>query len=337
MTLNTSPVFRLATRGSTLALWQANFVGRLLAAQDVKSEVKIIKTEGDRVQDRFLSEFGGKGVFVREIEQALIDNEADLAMHSLKDMPIRSPNLLTVAAYLPRHSPFDVMILKPTHALTSKVASGSVLNLKELSKIKGLRVATSSLRRSMLLKQANSSIVVTPIRGNVDTRIQKLLGSDQIDALLLAEASMDRLSLKGHFHLRLDPEWFVPSPGQGVIAVQSRINEIAHAKAAHLNCDKTKLAVDTERAVLRSLGGDCTMPFGCYVWEAMDAWHAHAVVLGSDGSIAESRASIASMQMCEGKVLAEGTLQELERNGAATILKNLGLDKFRFDLSIQDS
>ncbi|MFK7873252.1 MAG: hydroxymethylbilane synthase [Oligoflexales bacterium] len=251
---------RIATRGSKLALWQANHVAQLLKDKGLNSKLVIVSTQGDRVQDRFLHEMGGKGVFIRELEQSLQRGEADCAIHSLKDLPAVTPDGFELVTYLPRHACTDTLILKQDKLPKTPV------NIEHLKSLGPLCIATGSLRRTRLLQEQCPKIKVVPIRGNVDTRIQKLKDSTEWDGLILATASLQRLQLNPHYHQVIDPEWFVPSASQGILAIETLADK-AHPVFKQLNDTKTQFAAEVERGMLAALGGDCTLPIGVHYTE----------------------------------------------------------------------
>jgi hydroxymethylbilane synthase len=257
----------IASRGSTLALWQAEYVKQLLANHQVKSSILTIKTTGDRVQDRFLHEIGGKGLFVKEIEQALKDKQAHIAIHSLKDLPARTADEFTLPAILPRHRSGDLLILHPKSPLNEIIPQGESVTMEHLQNLPKLQIATGSLRRSHLLKKANPHIQVTPIRGNVDTRLNKLIDHAEWDGLILAEASLERLNLLDQYPMRsMDKRWFIPSSAQGALAIETLADSPLTPGLRTLNCPTTEREVSLERGILSLLGGDCTMPVGCHFY-----------------------------------------------------------------------
>lgn len=256
-------ILRIATRGSQLALWQANYVSELLAKLGLQSELQIIKTTGDRVQDRFLHEIGGKGLFVRELEEALKSGAADLAVHSLKDLPAQVAPGFQLAAILQRHLPHDALIFNPKAYARLTLPEGEVLSREQVAKLGPLTIATASLRRQSLLKALPNPIELVPIRGNVDTRIRKLNEGDW-DGLILAGASLERLSLRNLPHRLLDTRWFVPCAAQGALAIET-VADSPHAPLiARLSDPTTYACASLERKILEMLGGDCTMPFGAF-------------------------------------------------------------------------
>jgi hydroxymethylbilane synthase len=250
---------RIGTRGSQLALWQARAVAaRLEAAGDVTCEIVTIKTSGDRLAEAPLGELGGKRVFVKEIEDALVESLVDLAVHSAKDMASVLPEGLAIAAALPRDDPRDALVLPLTR--TAPVPQ----SLEGIGQWLGdaPRVGTSSVRRVAALHQLWPHASFHPLRGNVDTRLRKL-DEGQLDAIVLAAAGLRRLGLEHRASVLLPPDVCLPAPGQGVIAV-----EVAAARAdvasrlASLNDRRTAAELDAERALVTTLGGGCQLPLG---------------------------------------------------------------------------
>ncbi|MDE3269412.1 MAG: hydroxymethylbilane synthase [Pseudomonadota bacterium] len=250
---------RIASRKSPLALRQAELVQRRLrAACGLVSRIVPLTSAGDRLRDVPLHDFGGKGLFVRTIENALLNDEADIAVHSLKDMPVQATAGLVYACFLPRHTAEDVLILRAPQGLPPR------LNKATVAALPPLRIATGSLRRKFLLQHANPTLTVEQVRGNVDTRL-KALHAGKYDALVSARAALQRLQLREeHCHI-FDYDWFVPSCGQGVIAVQIRAGASDWSEAlAKLDCPTTRQCVEIERAIVKALGGNCALPFGCH-------------------------------------------------------------------------
>jgi hydroxymethylbilane synthase len=241
---------RLGTRGSPLALAQANEVRQRLEAAHgpgrLAFEVRAIKTSGDRIQDRPLAEAGGKGLFTKEIEEALLAGEIDVAVHSMKDMPTLLPPGLTIQCLLPREDVRDAFI-------SSKAAS-----LADLPH--GAKVGTSSLRRQAQVRHARPDLVVVPLRGNVETRLRKL-AEGAADATLLACAGLKRLGLTDCIASPVPPEEMLPAVAQGAIGVEMRADDPAIAELlAPINHQPTALAVAAERAFLAKLEGSCRTP-----------------------------------------------------------------------------
>ena len=239
---------KIGTRGSRLALWQAEFVKSSLAqgSPEIEFEIVVIKTTGDLNLDTALSKVGDKGLFTREIENALLTGEIDLAVHSLKDLPTVQPEGLIIAAVSERERPNDVLISK---------AAGSIAALPN-----GARVATGSLRRQSQLLAQRPDVEVAEMRGNIPTRIEKFLASD-LDAMILAYAGMHRLGLDEHIRQIIPTSEIIPAVGQGAIAVETRRDDVT-ALVAAFNDAETEVCVLAERAFLRSLEGGCQVPIG---------------------------------------------------------------------------
>lgn len=243
---------KLATRKSALALAQARALVRELEAihPDVTFEEVHITTTGDRVQDRLLSEIGGKGLFVKEIEEALLDGRADFAIHSLKDVPPELPPGLVLGCFPKREDPRDVLI------------SQRGLPLAELPA--GSRIGTASLRRRVQIAAARPDLVIEVLRGNVDTRLRKCR-EGVVDAVVLARAGLARLGLLAEVTEVLEPEVVLPAVAQGALAIEHReADERIQALIAPLSHRETKIAVTVERAVLRSVQGDCQSPVAAF-------------------------------------------------------------------------
>jgi hydroxymethylbilane synthase len=269
---------RLGTRGSALALVQARAVAALLLERaGLASELVVIKTSGDRLADAKLSEVGGKGLFVKEIEDALLAGTIDLAVHSSKDMPARLPEGLEVRAALPREDPRDALVLPaPAGRMTFEAA------------IAGLgpspRVGTSSVRRVAQLSVLMPNARFEPFRGNLDTRLRKLDRGD-VDAIVLAAAGLRRLDQAARISAFVPPEGCVPAPGQGIVAVEIRRGDAATAAAVDRIGDAEALdALSAERAVVDALGGGCQMPIGAHAAVSGDRITLTGVVIAPDGS-----------------------------------------------------
>lgn len=241
---------RIGSRGSQLALWQANHVAALLRGQGHSVEIEIIKTTGDRLQEVTFAQVGSKGMFTKEIEEALAEGRVDLAVHSLKDLPTELPEPFALAATPPRVDPRDAFV------------SVKYLSLAALPQ--GARVGTSSQRRRAQLKALRPDIEAVEFRGNVDTRLRKL-AEGQVDAILLASAGLDRLEKTEWVRERLEPKDFCPAAGQGSLGIETRKDDAATIKAvAFLNDADTRFAVTVERAALAALGGGCQVPIGIH-------------------------------------------------------------------------
>jgi hydroxymethylbilane synthase len=241
---------RIGSRGSQLALWQANHIAALLRAQGHAVEIEIIKTTGDRLQEIAFAEVGSKGMFTKEIEEALAVGRVDLAVHSLKDLPTELPEPFALAATPRRADPRDAFV-------SVKYASLAFLP-------QGARVGTSSQRRRAQLKALRPDIEAIEFRGNVDTRLRKL-AEGQVDAILLAAAGLDRLERTEWVSERLDPKDFCPAAGQGALGIETRKDDAASiAAVAFLDDTDTRFAVTAERAALAALGGGCQVPIGVH-------------------------------------------------------------------------
>lgn len=328
MSVSTSPNARIATRGSQLALWQANYVAELLKKQGVETDLNIIKTTGDRVQDRFLHEMGGKGLFVRELEEALRSDKADLAVHSLKDLPARIPSGFTLPAILKRHIPNDVIIFHPQKNHLDKLPNSGFITREQFKSLGSLTIATASLRRQSLLRGLNSGIKMVAVRGNVDTRIRKLEEFGW-DALILAGASIERLGLTGLPHKLIDLEWFTPCAAQGALAIETTDTGAFKNVITKLKDSRTFACASLERKVLELLGGDCTMPFGAYAYfdEGQKKTRATAVVLDYEGD--EVRVELNFDHAPENLSIdqtADAILKALQKAGVDDILQRLDKD-----------
>jgi hydroxymethylbilane synthase len=242
---------RIATRGSKLALWQAQHIAEGLRpiVAPALVELVIVQTTGDRVQDRSLGVIGGQGVFTKEIQHALLDGRADLAVHSLKDLPTEPVDGLVVAAVPPRASTADALI------------SPRFLRFDALPH--GARIATGSSRRRAQILNQRPDLELVDIRGNVDTRLRKLEDGN-LDGLILAAAGLDRLGLSSRITEILSDEWMLPAVGQGALGLECRSDDkVTLAAIQQLNHQATFQAVTAERAFLRTLGGGCILPIAC--------------------------------------------------------------------------
>ncbi len=248
----TRRTLKVGTRGSKLALWQASFVKSLLLKHlpGISVQISIIKTSGDKMPVSALSEIGGKGVFVKEIEEALLSGEIDVAVHSLKDLPSQLPGGLHIGAVSERSHPEDAVVSRKNCPLDDLPP--------------GSRVGTGSIRRKTQLLHFYPHLEVVPIRGNVDTRISKLYAQD-LDAVVLARAGLSRMDLEHKISQILDPGVFIPAPGQGIIAMESRTDdEYVNDRLSNINHPETWHESLLERSFLKHLGGDCNVPAGCY-------------------------------------------------------------------------
>jgi hydroxymethylbilane synthase len=258
--------FTIGSRGSALALWQARYVAVRLEKTGAATEIRIIKTTGDHLQAASLAKIGGKGLFTKEIEEALLAGDIDLAVHSLKDLPTETPAGLVIAAVPEREDPRDVLA---GHTLASLPA--------------GARVGTSSLRRSAQLLALRPDVQAVSIRGNVDTRLRKLK-EGQYDAILLAAAGLRRLGLEAEIAYCFDPAEICPAPAQGALGIQTREEGEARAVCAALNHEPSARAVACERTVLAELGGGCQLPVGAFAAFQKNQIYCVAVVASPDGT-----------------------------------------------------
>ena len=243
---------RLATRESRLAMWQADHVAGLLKAQYPDCRVSIVgmTTLGDQIQDRPLSEIGGKGLFTKELELALMDGRAELAVHSLKDVPMELPENFELACVLKRADPRDAFV------------SGRYEDLARMPA--GAVVGTSSLRRAAQLRERFPELRIEPLRGNLDTRLAKL-DAGRYDAIVLAAAGLERLGLASRIRQLMPTDVSLPSPGQGALGIEIRSDQAELRQALNfMEHEETLFAVTAERAVSLRLGGNCRTPLGAY-------------------------------------------------------------------------
>ena len=240
----------IATRESRLALWQAEHVKALLTQRGHTVTLLGMTTKGDQILDRSLSKVGGKGLFVKELEVALEEGRADIAVHSLKDVPMELPEGFALACVMAREDPRDALV------------SNRYASLAELPQ--GAVVGTSSLRRVVLLRSLRPDLKIEPLRGNLDTRLRKL-DEGQYDAIVLAAAGLKRLGLGGRIRATFEPADMLPAAGQGALGIEVRADRADLMEAlAPLSHQSTWLAVAAERAVSRAMGGSCSMPLAAF-------------------------------------------------------------------------
>jgi hydroxymethylbilane synthase len=256
----------IGSRGSALALWQARHVTLLLDRAGFGARIEIIKTTGDHLQTASLTQAGGNGLFTKEIEEALLAGAIDLAVHSLKDLPVELPPGLVIAAIPERESPFDALLGTKLEQLSS-----------------GARVGTSSGRRAAQLRRLRGDLAIEPIRGNVDTRLRKL-NEGQFDAILLAVAGLKRLGLEDQIAHIFSSEELCPAPGQGALAIETRAGGDVHEICSRLNHKPTSDAVRCERTVLAGLEAGCQLPVGAFAEMVDGTMRLQAVVVSPDGS-----------------------------------------------------
>jgi hydroxymethylbilane synthase len=261
---------RIGSRGSQLALWQANHISALLHERGHQVELEIIKTTGDKITDVALSQVGTKGMFTKEIEDALAENRVDLAVHSLKDLPTELPSGFELVAITERVNPRDVFL---------SVNYDCVDALP-----KGAKVGTSSLRRQAQLKAFRPDLVIHPLRGNVDTRVRKL-EDGEYDAIILAAAGLTRLGKTQLVKEYLSEQFMCPAAGQGALGIEIRLGDVAMRKhLAFLNNPDSRAATICERTLLNKLGGGCQVPIGAFAEMKEGKLHLTGVVGRPDGS-----------------------------------------------------
>ena len=292
----------IGSRGSQLALWQARWIQARIQSFGMETRIEIIHTTGDKITDVALSKVGTKGLFTKEIEEALLAGAIDLAVHSLKDMPTELPEGLTLAAIPEREDPRDAMVGRSLGSLALKA-----------------KIGTSSLRRAAQLRARRPDLNIENIRGNVDTRLRKL-DEGQYDAIVLASAGLRRLGCENRITELLDPDVMCPAVGQGALAVETRADGgEAEQFAKQLEHRDSRVAVTAERAVLRALGGGCQVPIGAYATVDGKMVQLRAIIVSPDGTeIIRKRASGASR---DAEVLGRALGDELLAQGGRQILQ----------------
>ncbi|MCX4036317.1 hydroxymethylbilane synthase [Aeromonas caviae] len=297
---------RIATRKSPLALWQANFVKDRLEAlhPDLQVELVPMSTQGDKILDTPLAKVGGKGLFVKELETAMLEGRADIAVHSMKDVPVEFPDGLGLHTICEREDPRDAFV------------SNHFNQIDELPQ--GAVVGTSSLRRQCQLRAARPDLVIRDLRGNVNTRLAKL-DAGEYDAIILAAAGLKRLEMAHRIAAFIEPEQSLPANGQGAVGIECRLDDHElHALLAPLEHPETRIRVLTERAMNRALQGGCQVPIGAYALvEGEEVW-LRGLVGSPDGSHVirdEIRGPLA-----EGEALGHTLAQRLLAAGADVIL-----------------
>ncbi len=289
----------IGSRGSMLALWQANHVQALLRTHGIEARIEVIHTTGDKITDVPLAKLGAqtstKGLFTKELEDALLDGRIDLAVHSLKDMPTELPEGLELVAVPEREDPFDAII-------------GSTL--EDLPH--GARVGTSALRRQAQLMVLRPDLDIQSIRGNLDTRLRKL-DEGQYQAIVLACAGLRRLGWAGRIAERFDASRICPAVGQGALAIEARSGDTTVSLLTH---EPTLRAVTAERACLREFGGGCQIPMGAFATINGDRIHLESVVASPDGTLVIRFAADGADPVTLGKTVADG----LKAGGAHEVL-----------------
>lgn len=297
---------RIATRKSPLALWQANFVKDRLEAlhPDLQVELVPMSTQGDKILDTPLAKVGGKGLFVKELETAMLEGRADIAVHSMKDVPVEFPDGLGLHTICEREDPRDAFV------------SNHFNQIDELPQ--GAVVGTSSLRRQCQLRAARPDLVIRDLRGNVNTRLAKL-DAGEYDAIILAAAGLKRLEMAHRIAAFIEPEQSLPANGQGAVGIECRLDDHElHALLAPLEHPETRIRVLTERAMNRTLQGGCQVPIGAYALVQGEEVWLRGLVGSPDGSRVirdEIRGPLA-----EGEALGHTLAQRLLAAGADVIL-----------------
>ena len=300
-------IIRIATRKSKLALWQANHVSNLLKKLPEIEDVELLplSTKGDQILDQNLQKIGGKGLFIKELEYAILQNKADIAVHSMKDLPVLLQEEFFIAAVLKRESPFDCLISKKKLKL-AELESGSV-------------VGSSSLRRQSQILKLRPDLRVKNLRGNVNTRIDKLESGDY-DAIILAEAGLDRLELSGKISQTFSTAEMLPAAAQGVIGIEClRQKEEIIDIVSKINDFETEVTTNCERSVNSALFADCHSPIGSYATYANGKCRLESIVISPDGSVEARDTVTGSANNAEelGLELAD----RLKQIGAIEILK----------------
>ncbi len=303
---------RIGSRGSMLAAWQAKHIAQRLADLNVETEIIYIKTSGDRFRQAGINQIGVKGVFIKEIEDALLDGRVDIAVHSMKDVPTETPAGLAFPAICEREDPRDCLVSR---------------NGETFDKLpKAALVGTSSLRRQAQLRHTRTDLAFVDLRGNVDTRLQKLQRGE-CDAIVLAKAGLDRLGWSGRITQILPTDICLPAVGQGVLGIEAREHDVAEGSelgAAFKKLDHaaTRAAVSAERALLRELEGGCQVPLGAWAREEAGEFVMDACIASVGGAdyIRKRAAGSAGWAEALGKALARTMLDA----GAARILQLAG-------------
>ncbi len=299
---------RIGSRGSILARWQAEFVRKqLFQVAGVEAEIIIIKTSGDKMQQAPLTQIGGKGIFIKELEEALLDESVDLAVHSVKDIPTETPSRLFFPAVCRRDDVRDCLV---------------TTNGKTLETLKqGARVGTSSLRRQAQLKHYRADYDIRELRGNVDTRLRKV-ESGEYDAIVLSKAGLDRLGWGQKISEAISTEISLPAVGQGAISIESRVKDTEIAEVlGKLDDPETRTAIIAERALLSTLQGGCQVPLGAWARMERGELLMEAVVCSVDGKqYVRERATAPPEQAAQ---LGEQLAHRLAEGGARGILEEV--------------
>lgn len=300
----------IATRESPLALWQAEHVQDLLSKRYPAKNVELlgITTKGDRILDKTLSKIGGKGLFVKELETAMQEGEAHLAVHSLKDVPMQLPEGFVLAAVSTREDPRDAFISSRYETLESMPA--------------GAVVGTASLRRELMLRSKFPHLIVKPVRGNVGTRLKKL-DSGEFDALIMASAGLKRLGLESRIREIISDEISLPSPGQGALGIECLETDTeTRQTVAFINDEKTRACCLAERAVSRALGGSCQVPLAAYATIDEEGMMRLRALVG-DHTTGETAYTEQKGPWSQSQELAQKAVQALLDQGAQRYIEKL--------------
>ena len=299
----------IGSRGSQLARCQANWVKSELERlnTDLILNIKIIKTSGDKIQDVPLAKIGGKGLFVKEIEEALLNNEIDIAVHSMKDVPMKIPNQLEISVVTERLSPLDALISKN--------------NIKLSDLPKNAIIGTSSLRRSSQLLKYRPDYEIKTLRGNIDTRLNKL-DNGQYDAIILASAGLNRLGWDDRITEEIPHNILLPAMGQGALGVESRFNDTpVHEIISKLDHRETHYAVNAERALVDAMDGGCQVPIGAYATVNKELITVRGLVASLNGESIYKSEKIGPIH--ESIDIGHNLGKELLKMGADEVLKNV--------------
>ncbi len=302
-------IVRIGTRGSNLALFQAELTKKNLLEKfpDINVEIVVVKTKGDKILDVALSKIGDKGLFTKEIEKVLLEGKIDMAVHSLKDLPTTLPDGLKLGAVLERGEHRDALISRDGRKLHEFTANDTI--------------ATSSLRRKASLLRNNNALHIVDIRGNVNTRLRKMQ-EGYCDAMIMAATGFQRLGMDEYITEILEPEVMIPATSQGVIAIESRSGDSRiDAFLNEINHTETENTIVVERGFLRSIEGGCQVPVGCYTKTEGDFITITGFVASVDGT--EYLLDQESGLIAEGKSIGEKLSQKLLDRGAGRILENI--------------
>ena len=299
----------IGSRGSQLALWQANWVKSQLENLHGNADIsiRVITTSGDKIKDVPLSKIGGKGLFVKEIEEALLAKEIDLAVHSMKDVPIEIPSQLEISIITKRENPLDALISK---------------NGKKLADLpQGATIGTSSLRRSSQLLNYRNDFKIHPLRGNVDTRLKKV-EEGKYDAILLASAGLNRLGWSNRITEEISHEIIIPAMGQGALGIETRLGDSkTYNFISSLNHEQTNYEVSTERALVGKLDGGCQVPIGAYAKTEDNLITLKGLVSSLDGKIIHKSEIVGPID--DAINIGQDLGEELLKMGANEILEKL--------------